>query len=85
MTNAYRIAIPHFWCLEYYEGNKKMTVDIDFRDPIICLNAKLISCWDAPFENEIITDDEKRRIIKNITNELKKRFTPETIVLQDIQ
>lgn len=59
MTEAYRIAIPHFWCLEYYEGNKKMTVDIDFRDEKYYLNTKLISSWEAPFENEIITNDEK--------------------------
>ena len=84
MFKKYRITIPHFWCLEYYEGDKKMTVDIDFRDEKYYLSTRLISCWDAPFENEIITNKEKKRILKNIAKELKKGFKPERIVLQDI-
>ncbi len=84
MIKKYEIAIPHFWCLEYYEGGKKMTVDIDFRDIKIYLSTKLISCWDEPFEKEVITDEEKKRIIRNIADELIKINEPGRIVLQDM-
>jgi len=83
MVNTYRIEIPHFWCLVYYEGDKKMTVDIDFREETKYLNTKLISCWDEPFEKEVITSEEKKRIIINIAYELVKRNAGR-IVLQDM-
>ena len=83
MENTCRIKIPHFWCLEYYEGNKKMTVDIDSRDPVNYLNTKLIKCWDEPYEKEIITLEEKKRIIKNIADELKKISKPGSVILED--
>lgn len=84
MANAYKIAIPHFWCLEYYEGVKKMTVDIDFRDVNLYLNTKLITCWDAPFEKETITNEDKKRIIKNIADELIKINEPGRVILEDM-
>ena len=84
MGNTCRIKIPHFWCLEYYEGDKKMTVDIDFRDPVLYLNTKLITRWDEPFEKETITDEEKKRIIRNIKYELKLLDNCLEIVLEDV-
>lgn len=61
-----------------------MTLDIDFQDEKYYLSTKLISCWDAPFENVIITNKQKKRILKNIAKELKMGFNPERIILQDI-
>ena len=84
MGNTCRIKIPHFWCLEYYEGDKKMTVEIDFRDPVLYLNTKLITRWDEPFEKETITDEEKKRIIRNIKYELKLLDNCLEIVLEDV-
>lgn len=84
MTDAYRIAIPHFWCLEYYEGDKKMTVDIDFRDVKLYLNTKLITCWDVPFEKEAITNEDKKRIIRNIADELIKINESGRVILEDM-
>ena len=66
MGNTCRIKIPHFWCLEYYEGDKKMTVDIDFRDPVLYLNTKLITRWDEPFEKETITGKEFMKIFREL-------------------
>lgn len=62
----YSISIPHFYCLEYYEKDKKMVLDIDFRDSIIYLESTLVKNWEAPFNNEIITEKEKKKIIRNI-------------------
>ena len=84
MGNTCRIKIPHFWCLEYYEGDKKMTVDIDFRDPVLYLNTKLITRWDEPFEKETITDEEKKRIVRNIKDELEVLDNYRKIVLEDV-
>ncbi len=30
--SEYRIEVPHFYCLEYYEEEKKMIVEMDFRE-----------------------------------------------------
>ena len=84
MGNTCRIKFPLFWCLEYYEGDKKMTVDIDFRDPVLYLNTKLITRWDEPFEKETITDEEKKRIVRNIKDELEVLDNYRKIVLEDV-
>lgn len=59
--------------MEYYEGNKKMIVDLDFRDPVQHLSLGLIDNWEKPYDSEIIEDNEKRRIIRNIEKYFIKR------------
>ena len=66
--DSYKIEIPHFYCLDYYEGNKIMKIDIDFRDPIIYLNIGLITNWLSPNENVEVTKWDKERILKNSVN-----------------
>ena len=61
-----------------------MTVDIDFRDPVLYLNTKLITRWDEPFEKETITDEEKKRIVRNIKDELEVLDNYRKIVLEDV-
>ena len=62
----YNIKIPHFYCLEYSEAEKNMTLDIDFRDSIIYLNTALLVKWNSPYENVPIKNEEKEKIIRNI-------------------
>lgn len=64
--HKYQIKIPHFYCLEYLEDNKIMTLDIDFRDPIIYLNTSLITKWNQPQQNDPIDNQNKVEIINNI-------------------
>lgn len=81
MNNEYKIRIPHFYCLEYYEGNKKMVLDIDFREKQIVLSRDMIKNWENPYENITLQDKEKRRILENIRNYLLKNNSPERIVM----
>ena len=62
----YQINIPHFYQLEYCENGKKMYLEIDFRENFIELTMDLIERWEPPFEDETITDFDKKRILKNI-------------------
>ena len=78
----YRIEIPHFYCLDYYEANRIMRLDIDFRDPIIYLSIDLIEKWLPPNEDIVITQVDKDRILKNIYCELIKNNSRERIVLE---
>lgn len=80
--NSYEIKIPHFYYLEYCEDNKIMRLDIDFRDPVIYLNTELIKSWLPPFEDVQITLEDKKRILKNIYNELLKNNSRDRIVLE---
>jgi len=43
-----------------------MTLDIDFRDPIIYLNTSLITKWNQPQQNDPIDNQNKVEIINNI-------------------
>lgn len=68
MENTYEISIPHFYCLEYCEHNKKMFIEIDFRETFIDLDPSLIKHWEPPFEKEVISDEDKKRILINLYN-----------------
>jgi len=68
----YKINIPHFYCLEYYERGKVIKLDIDFREPRIYLSTELVNKWEPPYENVTISEFEKERIIFNVSNYLKK-------------
>lgn len=82
MYNEYKIRIPHFYCLEYYEGNKKMVLDIDFREKQIVLSRDMIKNWENPYGNISLQDEEKSRILENIRNYLLKNNSPERIVME---
>lgn len=70
--------------LEYTEGDHKMYLDIDFREPEICLNADYVEHWEKPFENEIIPESEKKRIINNVyIGMLKQGFSTNKVKLEE--
>lgn len=81
-NNNYKIDIPHFYCLEYIEGEKKIILDIDFRDPVRYLNKSLIEKWEPPYDNDIICGAEKERIINNIYNYLVNKRGFNDVVLE---
>lgn len=83
MENKYKILIPHFYCLEYYEGERKMVIDIDFRENPIILSTAMIVCWEQPNDNIIISQNEKQQIIYNIREYLLKNNNPERIVIEE--
>lgn len=72
MSKDYTVLIPHFYSLEYNEGNYKMTIEVDFRDAVPTLYFNLINNWDSPNENEIISPKKKEEILKNINDYLIK-------------
>ena len=74
------ISIPRFYCMEYSEGNKKMTIDMDFRDPKLYLSKSLITHWDAPYESEDLPEEKRDEIYRYIKEHLIKKFGQEKIV-----
>lgn len=78
----YKIEIPHFYCLDYYENGRVMKIDVDFRDKIIFLNIDLIHKWLSPYEDENITLNDKKRILNNIYIELLKNNSHDRIKLE---
>lgn len=78
--NEAKIDIPHFYCLEYIEGNRKMNVGIDFRECPICFNKAFIQKWDVPYGEERISEKEKEEIYQNIKEYLLKRYKAEDII-----
>ena len=78
--NNFKINIPHFYCLEYVENEKKMYQDIDFREPQILIEKSLIKKWESPYEHIEITEEDRNRIYFNIKNYLLKRYSQEDIL-----
>lgn len=68
------ISIPHFYCLEYVEDDKKLIIDIDFREPKILIGKSLIKKWEPPYQSMIITEEMKEEIYINIKKYLLERY-----------
>lgn len=83
MNDKYKISIPHFYCMEYVEGNHKMTIEIDFRESQVFLSSDLIQNWDKPYEKETISFKDKKRIINNIYQYLLKNNSTYRIQLEE--
>ena len=83
-TRGYRIEVTHFYCFEYYEGTKKMIVEMDFREPFYILSKKLIKHWEPPYQDEILDNEDKERMLSNIHKYLLSRTKPTNIILDDI-
>lgn len=83
MNGNYKIEVPHFYCLEYYEDMRKMTIEIDFREEKIFLSANMIEKWEKPYDKEIIGKADKKRIINNIYDCLLKNNSVERICLEE--
>ena len=75
-----KISIPHFYCMEYSEGKRTMTIDIDFRDTQLFLSKSLIKCWNSPYESDAISDEKRDEIYEYIKDFLVKKFGQEKIV-----
>ncbi|MBD5480204.1 MAG: hypothetical protein HDR08_09770 [Lachnospiraceae bacterium] len=80
----YSIKIPHFYCLEYYEGEKKMVIEMDFREDYFLLEPKLITHWEKPYEDVIVDTGKKREILQNIREFLLTKTTPSNIFMKDL-
>ncbi|MDD3139997.1 MAG: hypothetical protein PHX08_13610 [Lachnospiraceae bacterium] len=78
--NKIEIDIPHFYCLEYIEGNKKMNVDIDFREFPIYFKKSLIQKWETPYSEEEVSEKKKEEIYQNIKEYLLERYRAEDII-----
>lgn len=68
------ISIPHFYCLEYVEDDKKLIIDIDFREPKILMGKSLIKKWEPPYQSMEITEEMKEEIYINIKKYLLERY-----------
>lgn len=79
----YRVKVPHFYCLEYYEGDKKMIVEMDFREEYFFLAPQLITHWESPYENINIGMDKKKQILLNIREFLLTKTIPSHIIMKD--
>ena len=83
MGKDYYIKIPHFYSFEYYEDDRKMVIELDFRDRILYLDADMITKWEKPFADLEISYAEKLRILKNIRECLLERRQPEEVIIEE--
>lgn len=79
-VNKVTISIPHFYGLEYAENNKKLILEIDFRETKIFIGKSLIKKWEIPFENEEISEEKRGEIYKNIKKYLLESYNLEDLV-----
>ncbi len=81
--SEYRIEVPHFYCLEYYEEEKKMIVEMDFREDYFLLSSQLITHWEKPYESIEIKESDKKRILQNIRKFLLTKTIPTHIIMKN--
>lgn len=78
------IKVTNVYCFEYYEGDKKMVVGLDFREPIYQLSPQMIKHWEKPYEDVEITSGDKKRILENIRQFLLTKTIPSRIIVEDM-
>lgn len=84
MGKDYHIEIPHFYSFKYYEGDKKMVIELDFRDQYLYLTPSLITRWQEPYENPDISCEDKFRILHNIQECLiNAGWKPEEVMIEE--
>jgi hypothetical protein len=81
LGKSFYIKVPHFYSLEYFEGDKKMVIEIDFRDRILYLDKDLITSWEKPFNDLEINREEKLQILNNIRECLLERREPDEVLI----
>lgn len=59
--SKYIIKVPHFYCMEYIEENRRLIIEMDFRESRFLLDKDLVTKWEPPYQNEIISEDKKLR------------------------
>ena len=59
MCPDYEIRIPHFYCLAYREANRKMLLEIDFRDSVIYMDDILTMTWEEEQQKQLKEKDQK--------------------------
>lgn len=87
METNYEINILNFDFIEYKENNKKMIIscNCNLRDTYLEVFLSLIKHWEAPYELERISYDEKMKILTRLYNYLKKRFGKTYTIYLDIE
>ncbi len=74
------ISIPHFYCLEYVENDKKLYMDIDFRESKILIGRSLIKRWEKPYDREEISEETREEIYQNVKKYLLERYKAEDVL-----
>lgn len=82
-SKKYSIKVPHFYCLEYFENDKKMIVEMDFREDYFYLTPQLITHWEKPYDDIIINIEERKRILSNIRQFLLTKTIPSHIIIKE--
>ena len=83
-NKEYCIKVPHFYCLEYFEDDKKLIVEMDFREDFFYLTPQLIKHWEAPYCDMEIGIEERKRILLNIRQFLLTKTIPSHIIIADL-
>lgn len=83
-SKEYKIKVPHFYCLEYYEADKKVIVEMDFREDYFYLSPQLVTHWEKPYDDIEIDIEERKRILLNIRQFLLTKTTPNNIIMKDL-
>ncbi len=67
-TSGFAVEVLGRTGMRYTEGGRSLFVDSEVlaKPGAMALYSSSIKAWDAPHENEAITDDDRSRIIDNI-------------------
>ena len=68
----YKVDIPHYYCIEYSEGDHLMKIEIDVRDPIPYLDIAEVKAWALPYEKELLTKEKRQQILDNVYDYLTR-------------
>jgi len=70
----YKVKLRGCSAVEYIEDGKRIVVGAEMLSgevDMVLYSSSLLS-WESPFQDEKLTDEDKCRIMRNVTSDLKK-------------
>lgn len=71
---SYKVKLHGRSAIEYIEGDRHVVIGAEMLsgDVDMLLYSSDLLCWDPPFQEDMLTDEDRRRIMNNITSDLEK-------------
>ena len=83
MIKGCTVDIKGFHRVVYQEHKHVLYMEIDAREPVVEVDYFSIDHWEAPYQDEAISEEDRKRIMKNVYTILKMMLDHKNVKIID--